>query len=583
MILINSITRQFNVPGADLVFGVVADSDAERKFFQCPRYVGDNLDLASCFIRINYRNANGKEDFYLVDDMAIDGDNITFSWLLSPKVTEFRGQVKFVMCAVGPDLKLKWHTTQGTGQVMDGLEPDNSHVESQTADVVSRLISMVDAQTVAVENVGTAQITAVKAAAKTAQDDAVAQIGSKGASTLATIPEDYTAVQNAVRGAANAIRGKVAGEVIRVDDVSPMEHYPLVKVHGKNLLPYPYKQSAASLEGVTFTVLPDGGVQVSGTPTGYTSINIYEGAPLVKNGKAVLSYSGEFENVSFAIAIYDSGANLLFSSEMWMSSSPILLNMDLYPSAAKWIVYMKRGTVNIPMRGIAYPQLELGDVATEYAPYIDPSTVKVTACGKNLVSTEASRWSALFPLNSANGVMTGINGSGASNYMYYDILFPGGTYAARAKFSGFPRFLVRLFGADGGVLTNAHAPGFGAYNEYYKGFFFTSETLILNIPSVATHWQFGIIFAAGSDVVNTNLTISELQLEMSNSATWYEPYNGVDRFPSVDGAVTGLKAVYPTMTLLTDTAGVTIECEYSRDTNKVIAEILDKLTAIGGN
>ena len=88
MILINSNTRQFSIPGSDLVFGVVADSDAERKHFQCPRYVGDNLDLAACFIRINYRNANGKEDFYLVDDMAIDGENITFSWLLSPKVTE---------------------------------------------------------------------------------------------------------------------------------------------------------------------------------------------------------------------------------------------------------------------------------------------------------------------------------------------------------------------------------------------------------------------------------------------------------------------------------------------------------------
>lgn len=582
MILVNSNTRQFNIPGADLVFGVTDDSDVERKHFQCPRYVGDNLDLAACFIRINYRNANGKMDFYLVDDLEISGDNITFSWLLSPRVTEYRGQVKFVMCAVGPDLKLKWHTAQGTGQVMDGLEPDNSHVESQTADVVAQLIAMVVEQTTAVERTGAEQIVAVKATAKAAQDGATAQIEAKGASTLATIPGDYTAVQNAVRTAANAVRGKVSGEVIRVDDVSPIEHYPAVKVHGKNLLPYPYKQSATSLEGVTFTVLPDGGVQASGTPTGYTSINIYEGAPLVKAGKAVLSYSGDFENVSFAIAIYDSGTKLLFSSETWTSSSPILLNLDLYPSAGKWIVYMKRGTVNIPMRGIAYPQLELGDVATEYVPYIDPTTVKVMRCGKNMVSTDANRWSALFPLNSANGVMTGINGSGASNYMYFDTLFPRGTYVARAKFSGFPRFLVRLYGSDGEILTNAHAPNFGAYNEYYKGFFFTSEILNLSIPSVATHWQFGVIFAAGSDIVNTNLTISELQLEMSGSVTEYEPYGGENQIPASNGIAAGLKAISPTMTLLTDKPGVTIECEYSRDTNKVIAEIMEKIAAIGG-
>ena len=224
MIIINSNTRNFSIPGSDLVFGVVADSDAERKHFQCPRYVGDGLDLAACFIRINYRNANGKTDFYLVDDMVIDGDNITFSWLLSPKVTEYRGQVKFVMCAVGPDLKLKWHTTQGTGQVMEGLEPDNSHVESQTADVVAQLIAMVESQTNAVENTGAAQIEAVKDAAKTAQDDAVAEIEAKRSNSLNSIPADYTALSATVdaitREAAPGIVCHADGEVITLNDAS---------------------------------------------------------------------------------------------------------------------------------------------------------------------------------------------------------------------------------------------------------------------------------------------------------------------------------------------------------------------------
>ena len=220
MITINSNTRYFNVPGSDLVFGVVADSDAERKFFQCPRYVGNNLDLASCFIRINYRNANGKTDFYLVDDVVIDGDNITFSWLLSPKVTEYKGQIKFVMCAVGPDLKLKWHTTQGTGQVMEGLEPDNSHVESQTADVVAQLIAMVEAQTPTVEKVGADHVAAVKTAAKTAQDSAVTAIETAGAAVKASIPTDYTALSDAVRKTAPGIVCSSEGEVITLSDAS---------------------------------------------------------------------------------------------------------------------------------------------------------------------------------------------------------------------------------------------------------------------------------------------------------------------------------------------------------------------------
>lgn len=220
MIIINSNTRQFNVPGADLVFGVSGDSGSEVKRFQCSRYVGNNLDLMSCFVRINFRNGNGKMDSYLVDDMAIDGDNVTFSWVLSPKVTEYRGQVKFVVCVVGPDLKLKWHTTQGTGQVMEGLEPDNSHAESQTADVVAQLISMVEEQTSAVEKVGAGQVAAVNTAAKTAQTDAVTAIETAGKNTRDSIPIDYTALSDAMRRVAPGIACSADGEVITLNDAS---------------------------------------------------------------------------------------------------------------------------------------------------------------------------------------------------------------------------------------------------------------------------------------------------------------------------------------------------------------------------
>ena len=226
MIVVNPGTRQFNIPGSDLVFGVMADRGSEIKHFQCPRFVGNNLDIASSFVRINYRNANGETDFYLVNNLAIDGDNVTFSWELSPKVTEYKGQVKFVMCVVGPDLKVKWHTTQGTGQVLEGLEPEHSHIEDETADVVAQLISMVEAQTGAVEKVGVDQISAVKDTATTATASAVAEIEAKRANSLATIPNDYTALSKAVDGIARSRAGavvcEVSGTAIALDDASDM-------------------------------------------------------------------------------------------------------------------------------------------------------------------------------------------------------------------------------------------------------------------------------------------------------------------------------------------------------------------------
>lgn len=226
VLVIDPNTRQISIPSGELTFGVEGDAGSERKYFLCPRYVGDNVDLTSCFIRVNYRNANGDMDEYLVNDVVVDGDNVVFSWKLSGKAIKYKGQTRFVVCAIGPDAKLAWHTTQATGLVLAGLEPDNSHVVEGTSDVVAQLIGMVNAQTAAVETEGATQIQAVKTAAEVAEASAVAEIEAKGVNTLASIPEDYTALSGAVdglvRGRAGAIVCEVEGSAIAVNDASDM-------------------------------------------------------------------------------------------------------------------------------------------------------------------------------------------------------------------------------------------------------------------------------------------------------------------------------------------------------------------------
>lgn len=238
VITVDPDTRQLNIPGIELVFGVEGDADSERKYFQFPRYVGDNLDLAGCFLRVSYRNANGDKDFSPIDDVALNGDSVVFSWKIHPKVVAYKGQVRFVVCAVGPDLKVKWHTTLGVGISAEGMEPD-ANLEA-TEDGVAALIAMVEAQTAAVETVGetwvgnvkaegATQVQAVKAAAEDAEAASVAQIEAKGASTLATIPGEYTALSEAVdtltRNRAGAIVCEAAGETVVVNDSSnlPMQ------------------------------------------------------------------------------------------------------------------------------------------------------------------------------------------------------------------------------------------------------------------------------------------------------------------------------------------------------------------------
>ena len=240
MIVVDSSTRQFSIPATDQIFGVEADAGSEVKYFQAPRYVGNNLDLAGSFLRITYRNPNGDKDSYLIQDVTVDGDNIRFSWTLTPKVTAYKGEVKYVLCATGPDLKVAWHTTLGSGKVLEGLEPDNSHVEEETSDVVTQLIALTAAQATVVEdtgaewvrnvqNEGTDQIRAVQAAEAAAE----AEIEAKGKNVRDSIPEDYAALSAAVATLAPGIVCEAEGTAITLSD-SSSQRLQGMRIFGKS-------------------------------------------------------------------------------------------------------------------------------------------------------------------------------------------------------------------------------------------------------------------------------------------------------------------------------------------------------------
>ena len=98
--VIDPESREIVIPETYQILGVESDEKVERIEFECPKIVGDNIDLSKLQIRINHQNANGDKDQYIVEDVETNGDNIEFSWLLSRKVTMYRGTVNFVVCAV---------------------------------------------------------------------------------------------------------------------------------------------------------------------------------------------------------------------------------------------------------------------------------------------------------------------------------------------------------------------------------------------------------------------------------------------------------------------------------------------------
>ena len=140
---VNPDTREIIVPEKYKILGVFSDEKVTKIPFTCPKVVGNNVDLTEYNLYINYQNAIGRHNAYLVDDVAVSGDNITFSWLLSRDVTLSSGVVKYSICAKklnGDSISNEWNTTIANGVVIQGLEAAQAIVE-ENSDIIEAILS----------------------------------------------------------------------------------------------------------------------------------------------------------------------------------------------------------------------------------------------------------------------------------------------------------------------------------------------------------------------------------------------------------------------------------------------------------
>lgn len=139
-------TRLVTVPDKYKKLGVESDEKAKRIWFRFPKLVGNNgVDLSAIGVRVNFRNANGDGDIYIVEDLTTDGDYVVFSWELTRKVTAYKGNVSFIVCAVKSDtdgiIKNEWNTTLNKEcEVLEGLEV-NEQIAQENPDIIEYIIA----------------------------------------------------------------------------------------------------------------------------------------------------------------------------------------------------------------------------------------------------------------------------------------------------------------------------------------------------------------------------------------------------------------------------------------------------------
>lgn len=139
-------TRIVTVPEVYKMLGVESDKKAKRILFKFPKLVGNNgLNLMDLSIRINYRNAAGDGDIYIVTDKKEESDSVIFSWELYPNVTKQKGKVQFVVCAVKTktdgSITNEWNTKLNSEcESLEGLET-KQEIEKENPEVIEYILA----------------------------------------------------------------------------------------------------------------------------------------------------------------------------------------------------------------------------------------------------------------------------------------------------------------------------------------------------------------------------------------------------------------------------------------------------------
>lgn len=183
---------------------------------------------------------------------------------------------------------------------------------------------------------------------------------------------------------ANALKGNASGNVVALKDVSPVQHdinvqldnSVSVKVCGKNL----FKIVSNTVSGVSVSLNKNGEAVLNGTAT---QSNNFVTTAYIEGGTYTLSSKADKIPTSARqafISVYNIADK---------TTNAVIYNYEA--SDKKATTELASGEYQFRIRiegGVTYdnytfrPQLELGNVATEYEPYIEPTTYTADENGR---------------------------------------------------------------------------------------------------------------------------------------------------------------------------------------------------------
>lgn len=384
-------------------------------------------------------------------------------------------------------------------------------------------------------------------------------------------------VKTVIPETANGLKETATGEIVQLN-VSPIPHTVNVKVKSKNLIPYPFSSAEVTRNGITFTPNADQTVTFNGTPTTNTSFAIISVNSTVnaEKGKTyTISHSGTFPNSSYiVVSVVDDKGATVQSVRSSNGGTTFVSQIDGRLTLAFVIVS------GVTFDNVTFAvQLEEGDTATPFVPYVDPKTATLVKCKKNILS---------FPYDNTSKEHKGITWT----------VNDDGTIKANGIATEQSQFICKragyTFELNAGEYVVSGCPRGGSVDTY---------RLALGGPGVSVNdigtgatftltkrgrVSLGCYIKSG--VTASNLVFEPMIRVASISDNTFERYESETFEPSPDGTYEMPSvSISPIATFLTDTTGAIIEAEYNQDicafkenVTNTIAQLKQAIIELGG-
>lgn len=503
------------------------DHDSVILTFELPRFV-DGHDMTKCNrVLVHWNNiseftVDERAESTEIDDLKINPKNestVICSWQISRNSTQYSGKLTFLVqykCVENGVTTYEWHTDIFDNVIIKSGRNNGEQSVIDYTDIIeqwrSKLFDVSDS---------------VIADIATVSEEQKAAIAAKGEETLATIPEDYTTLSrianNALRTRANAVVQTSEGESVVADDCSD-DYLRGLYVYGRT------KQIATTgaqlFDGTKITNLTGQGITMEndglgritlyGTATStFSSVNI----AITDLAPGTYSVSGEIEGkVFFYVRV------TLANGTFKYYKAPIVFTLDGTETEILGYLYGPQGGVSFN-GDVICPMLNSGTVALPWEPYSRGLPSPTPECPQQLINVENPTVSIfgknLFNVNSI-GSYSSITNNG------------NGTITAKVNTAQTVQTLATLCPAlkVGDIATlslttpaidaNTGKPRDYIYLVQAKTVWNNGTSKIITKTMLDSFLYFYSSTDADGNGVDT--VISEIQIELGETATDYEPY-----------------------------------------------------------